>query len=154
MTVHTRLEIERQLRQRKVPCTQNREALVELGFMPAYPHLLHDVYYGALWTRVVDAHNDPAAPPRPNAKMLVVERAVHIGAEHRAHRIRLRRAGRCSAVTTRRRAYFPLRARRVVGVVVVRERESNGDPHANIEPGPALPWTPHKHREGRACTSR
>jgi hypothetical protein len=124
MTVHTRPEIERQLRQRIVPCTDNREALVELGFMPAYPQLAHDVYYGALWTRTVGAHNDPAAPPRSNAKMLVVERAFHVDAERRARRIRLRRAGRCAAVTTRSRAYFPLRARRLVGVVI-REHDLN-----------------------------
>ncbi len=120
--VHTRLEIERALRERMVPCTDNREALVELGFMPAYPHLAHDVYYGSLWTRAVDANNDPAAPPRPNAKMLVMERAVHIAAKRRTHRIRLRRAGRCLAVTTRNRAYCPLPACRLVGLVV-RERD-------------------------------
>jgi len=152
MTVHTRPEIERQLRQRIVPRTDNREALVELGFMPAYPHLLHDVYYGALWTRAVEAHNDPAAPPHSNSKMLVVERAFHVAPQRRARRIQLRRAGRCAAVTARSRAYFPLPARRLVGVVV-RERDPNRDLHANIEPGPALRWARLRHREIRARTN-
>jgi hypothetical protein len=118
MTVHTRSEIERQLRLRLVPCTDNRGALVELGFTPAYPHLARDVYYGALWTRTIDAHKDPIAGRRSNAKALVVERAFHVGTERRARRIRLRRAGPCAAVTMRKRAYSPLRARRFGGVAL------------------------------------
>jgi hypothetical protein len=117
MTVHTRAEIERQLRHRVVPRTDNRNALLELGFTPAYPHLAHDAYYGALWMRAIDAHADSSAGRRLDARTLVIERAFHVGVNRRARRIRLRRVGPCAAVTKRGRAYRPLRARRFLGVV-------------------------------------
>jgi hypothetical protein len=117
MTIHTRAEIERQLRLRLVPRTDNRDALIELGFTPAYPHLARDVYYGALWMRAIDAHKDSAAGRRSDAKTLVIERAFHVGADRLARRIRLRCAVPCAAVTLRSRDYSPLSARRVLRVV-------------------------------------
>ena len=117
MTVHTRPEIERQLRQRLVPRTDNREALIELGFSPAYPHLARDRYYGAIWTRAIDTDRDSTAPSRSNAKTLVVERAFHVSAKRRARRVRWRRAALCAALATRSRTYSPLSARRFVRTV-------------------------------------
>jgi hypothetical protein len=116
MTVHTRPEIERLLRQRLVPRTDNREALIELGFSPAYPHLARDRYYGAIWTRAIDTSRDSTAPSRANAKTLVVERAFHVSAKRRSRRVRWRRAALCGALATRSRTYSPLSARRFVRI--------------------------------------
>ncbi len=117
MTIHTRAEIERQLRLRLVPCTDNRDALIELGFTPAYPQLARDAYYGALWMRAIDAHKDSTAERRSDAKTLVIERAFQVGANRPARRLRLRRAVLCAAVKLRSRAYSPLSARRFLGIV-------------------------------------
>jgi hypothetical protein len=119
-TVHTRPEIERQLRLRQTPRTDNRNALIELGFTPAYPHLARDVYYGAIWTRAMDAHDGAVAGRGAHSRALVMERAFHVRTERRARRMRLRRAGHCAAVARRSRTYSPLRASRFTSVRRVR----------------------------------
>ncbi len=115
-TAHTRPEIERQLRHRRVPRTDNREALIELGFTPAYPQLALHAYYGALWTRAVDSPQESGPRSRSQPKTLVVERAFHVRARRPAPRFRLRHAGELRAAMLPSRAYFPLSARRFAGV--------------------------------------
>lgn len=118
-TVHTRAEIERQLRMRQTPRTDNRNALLDLGFTPAYPHLARDMYYGAIWTRAIDAHDGSIARRGSHTRTLVMERAFHVRAE-RTRRMRLRRAGSCAAITRDRRRYCPLGAGEFTGVLRVK----------------------------------
>ena len=120
---HTRFDIERLLRLRLTPRTDNRKALIELGFTPAYPHLATDAYYGGLWTRAIDAHDGSRTSRGAHTRTLVVERAFHVSAKRRPRRLVLRSAKCCAAVRTPSRTYTPLRARRFAGAARVRPAE-------------------------------
>ncbi len=76
-TSHTRAEIERELRLCFVPQTDNRDALIDLGFTPAYP-ALETASDGVLWTRVIEACLDSQAVRRSDRRMLAIQRAVFV----------------------------------------------------------------------------
>ncbi|MGA2394861.1 MAG: hypothetical protein ABSH03_16090 [Candidatus Lustribacter sp.] len=77
---HTREEIERLAL--RLPCvpTDNREALVALGFERLYPQAVSG-YDSHLWTRSVDSGHNAGASG--NARKLIVQRAFLDGSSPR-----------------------------------------------------------------------
>ena len=60
MTAHTAEDIARRLRLGVVPETDNRDALLELGFRRAYPQVKDD-YHSRLWSRAVPSDRPSSA---------------------------------------------------------------------------------------------
>jgi hypothetical protein len=76
MIVHTTADIERELRFGRTPQTDNRSALIALGFEPAMPHLRDD----GTWIRPVEVTPVDFAGRRTRAvrRVLALERAVFV----------------------------------------------------------------------------
>jgi hypothetical protein len=68
--VHTIAEIDALLRRGLTPITDNRSALVELGFERAYPHVVRG-YDSTVWQRAINAETRS----RDGKRMLVRQRA-------------------------------------------------------------------------------
>ncbi len=68
--VHTIADIDDLLRRGLTPITDNRSALVELGFERAYPHVVHG-YDSTIWERAINAETRS----RDGKRMLVRQRA-------------------------------------------------------------------------------
>jgi len=68
--VHSIADIENMLRRGLTPITDNRTALLELGFRRAYPQIVRG-YDATIWERAVDA----ASRARDGQRMLVRQRA-------------------------------------------------------------------------------
>jgi hypothetical protein len=76
MIVHTTADIERELRFGRTPQTDNRSALIALGFEPAMPHLRDD----STWIRPVEKTPVDFSGRRTRAvrRVLALERAVFV----------------------------------------------------------------------------
>jgi hypothetical protein len=68
--VHSTADIEKLLRHGLAPITDNRTALVELGFQRAYPQIARG-YESTIWERAIDA----ATRSRDGDRMLIRQRA-------------------------------------------------------------------------------
>lgn len=69
--VHSTADIETLLRRGLTPITDNRTALLELGFQRAYPQIVRG-YEATIWERGIDA----ASRSRDGHRMLVRQRAL------------------------------------------------------------------------------
>lgn len=69
--VHSAADIENLLRRGLTPITDNRTALLELGFQRAYPQIARG-YEATIWERAIDA----ATLSRDGNRMLVRQRAL------------------------------------------------------------------------------
>ena len=69
--VHSTADIENLLHRGLTPITDNRTALLELGFQRAYPQIVRG-YDATIWERAVDA----ATRARDGQRMLVRQRAL------------------------------------------------------------------------------
>lgn len=69
--VHSTTDIENLLRRGLTPITDNRTALLELGFQRAYPQIVRR-YEATIWERAIDA----ATRARDGDRMLVCQRAL------------------------------------------------------------------------------
>lgn len=69
--VHSTADIENLLHRGLTPITDNRAALLELGFQRAYPQIVRG-YDATIWERAVDA----ATRARDGQRMLVRQRAL------------------------------------------------------------------------------
>jgi hypothetical protein len=80
---HNREEIEREARRLHCVPTDNRDALIALGFERMYPQVVAG-YESHLWIRSVDA--DYHAGATGNARRRVIQRAFLAGASRHAER--------------------------------------------------------------------
>jgi hypothetical protein len=71
MPAHSLEAIQHTLRRGLTPVTENREALLQLGFSRAYPQIAHG-YEASLWERAVE-HRHRATD---GSRLLVRERAI------------------------------------------------------------------------------